>query len=168
MSLNKVDWSGDFLITQEIKSAIQMRCLGKKIGQLLRAGDVACLWGELGTGKTTLTQGIARGLEITEPVTSPSFTLIKEYEGRLPLYHIDAYRLDEGAAPDLGLEEYLFGQGVTVIEWAGHIQAGLPSCYLQIHLCLPEIRTPARRLVTINQVGSGYEELLEELKRCRF
>ncbi|HOK06210.1 MAG TPA: tRNA (adenosine(37)-N6)-threonylcarbamoyltransferase complex ATPase subunit type 1 TsaE [Syntrophales bacterium] len=103
--------------------------LGRKIGARLTAGDVVALIGDLGTGKTCLTEGIARGLGVPEsfPVTSPTFTLVNEYPGRLTLYHLDLYRL--GGVADLeemDYEEYIYGEGVAVIEWAEKILAVLP------------------------------------------
>ena len=90
--------------------------LGKKIGQQLVAGDVLVLDGDLGAGKTTFTKGLAAGLEIPDIIKSPTFTIIHEYQdGRLPLYHMDAYRLENGGAEDLGLEEYFDGDGVSVV-----------------------------------------------------
>jgi len=92
------------------------------LGQKARAGDILCLDGDLGAGKTTLTQAIARGLRVPESVyvTSPSFTLLHEYPGRLPLYHMDLYRLSgPDEVEDLGFLDYIYGQGVCVIEWAG-------------------------------------------------
>ena len=95
----------------------QTRELGKKLGSLIDGSFLITLSGELGAGKTTFTQGLARGLEITRNVTSPTFTLMKSYKGRLPLYHIDAYRLED-IDQDLGFEEYVDGDGVCVIEWS--------------------------------------------------
>ncbi|MGP0630392.1 tRNA (adenosine(37)-N6)-threonylcarbamoyltransferase complex ATPase subunit type 1 TsaE [Nitrospina sp. 32_T5] len=94
--------------------------LGQRMGRLLKPGDILLLFGDLGTGKTTLVQGIAHGMEVPpdQYVRSPSFTLINEYRGRMPIYHIDLYRIEsEGELADLGLEDYLFGEGVTLIEW---------------------------------------------------
>ncbi len=97
--------------------------LGKKIGQQLVAGDVLVLDGDLGAGKTTFTKGLAAGLEIPDIIKSPTFTIIHEYQdGRLPLYHMDAYRLENGGAEDLGLEEYFDGDGVSVVEWAEFVE----------------------------------------------
>ena len=93
--------------------------IGIKLGSLARAGDVFLLVGSLGVGKTCLAQGIAWGLGIKEYASSPSFVIVKEYQGRLPLYHIDLYRLDEiDEIAELGLDEYLYGEGVCVVEWA--------------------------------------------------
>lgn len=95
----------------------ETRALGERLAALLRPGDIVLISGELGAGKTRLVQGIARGLGVASAVTSPTFSLVKEYAGRMPLYHMDLYRL---AAPDLaalGLEEYFLGEGVTCVEW---------------------------------------------------
>ena len=109
--------------------------LGKKIGQQLVAGDVLVLDGDLGAGKTTFTKGLAAGLEIPDIIKSPTFTIIHEYQdGRLPLYHMDAYRLENGGAEDLGLEEYFDGDGVSVVEWAEFVEDELPADFLAIHL----------------------------------
>ena len=108
--------------------------LGKKIGQQLVAGDVLVLDGDLGAGKTTFTKGLAAGLEIPDIIKSPTFTIIHEYQdGRLPLYHMDAYRLENGGAEDLGLEEYFDGDGVSVVEWAEFVEDELPADFLSIH-----------------------------------
>ena len=108
--------------------------LRKKIGQQLVAGDVLVLDGDLGAGKTTFTKGLAAGLEIPDIIKSPTFTIIHEYQdGRLPLYHMDAYRLENGGAEDLGLEEYFDGDGVSVVEWAEFVEDELPADFLAIH-----------------------------------
>ena len=113
---------------------------GRKLGTLLEAGDVVALIGELGAGKTTLAQGIARGLGVPEQcyISSPTFTLINEYQGRVPFYHLDFYRIDTHSdCENLGLEEYLFGAGVALIEWADKIPVDwFPSGYdvLQIKI----------------------------------
>ena len=108
--------------------------LGKKIGQQLVAGDVLVLDGDLGAGKTTFTKGLAAGLEIPDIIKSPTFTIIHEYQdGRLPLYHMYAYRLENGGAEDLGLEEYFDGDGVSVVEWAEFVEDELPADFLAIH-----------------------------------
>ena len=111
--------------------------IGKTIGENLTVTDIVALIGELGSGKTCLTQGIARGIGVPEgsQITSPSFTLINEYEGRLVLYHFDLYRLTGTRdIEDMGYEEYLFGDGVSVIEWADKIKDILPEQTLFISL----------------------------------
>ena len=103
--------------------------LGEKIGQQVKPGTVIALIGDLGTGKTTLTKSIARGLGVTETVTSPTFNIIREYKsGRLPLYHFDVYRIgDPDEMFELGYEEYFYGDGVCVVEWADIIEELLPE-----------------------------------------
>ncbi len=110
--------------------------LGERLGALLQPGDVLALQGDLGAGKTNLVQGLAQGLGITEDVNSPTFILANEYyTGRLPLYHIDAYRLENAAeAIGFGLEDYLNGNGVTVIEWAERVREVLPQDILWLEL----------------------------------
>lgn len=102
---------------------------GKEIGRRAKPGDVYTLLGDLGTGKTVLSQGIAAGLGIQEPVSSPTFTILQEYrEGRLPLYHFDVYRIgDESEMEEIGFEDAVYGDGVTLIEWAELIEGILPE-----------------------------------------
>ncbi len=108
---------------------------GRDLAQILRPGDVVALFGELGTGKTRLVQGVASGLGVTDYVTSPSFTIINEYRGRVPVYHFDFYRLDHvGQAAALGLDEYFYGEGVSLIEWAERVRALLPPERVEIRL----------------------------------
>ena len=115
-------------MTLETTSAEETIKLGEKIGTMLSKGDVLALQGALAAGKTTITKGIALGLGITEPITSPTFTLISEYRGRMPLYHMDVYRLDSGEAfIDLGAEELVYGDGVCVIEWSEKVMDELPD-----------------------------------------
>ncbi|OEF96963.1 tRNA (adenosine(37)-N6)-threonylcarbamoyltransferase complex ATPase subunit type 1 TsaE [Desulfuribacillus alkaliarsenatis] len=118
-------------ISNNIESTL---LIGSDLGQLLQRGDVITLTGDLGAGKTTLTKGIAQGLGINAPVSSPTFTIIKEYQqGHIPLYHFDLYRLGESALDeDLGYEEYLYGDGVCVIEWSQFIAELLPEDCLNI------------------------------------
>jgi len=101
----------------ESRSEEETREWGERLSKSLRAGDLVLITGDLGTGKTRLVQGIARGLGIVERVTSPTFALIREYRGRLPLYHVDLYRLDQADLARIGLDEYLAADGITCIEW---------------------------------------------------
>ncbi|MDZ7333382.1 MAG: tRNA (adenosine(37)-N6)-threonylcarbamoyltransferase complex ATPase subunit type 1 TsaE [candidate division KSB1 bacterium] len=108
---------------------------GKNLGRLLAPGDVIGLFGDLGSGKTKTIQGICLGLECHDPVTSPTFTIINEYQGKYPIYHFDLYRIDsEQELYDLGYEEYFYDEGICLIEWAERIQPLLPSDHLEIHL----------------------------------
>ncbi len=103
--------------------------IAAKMSQTLNSGDVLCLYGDLGAGKTAFVQGLAKGLGVTEYITSPTFTIVNVYEsGRLPLYHFDMYRLGDSAeAYETGYEEYVYGDGVSVIEWAQNISDILPA-----------------------------------------
>jgi tRNA threonylcarbamoyladenosine biosynthesis protein TsaE len=121
--------------TFQTQSPEETQSIGKQIGGNLQAGDIIALIGELGAGKTCLTQGIARGIGIAshEVVNSPSYTLINEYAGNIPIYHIDLYRLEHhGEIVDLGLDEYLEGSGICIIEWADRMAELLPAKHIQI------------------------------------
>lgn len=139
----------------------QTRRLGMRLGELAQAGDVFLLTGNLGSGKTCLTQGIAWGLDIKEYALSPSFVIIREYSGRLPLYHVDFYRLERAEEiADLGLDEYLYGQGVCSIEWAEKGMALMPEEYLLINL---EYISDKERTISLKPRGHRYTELLKSL-----
>jgi tRNA threonylcarbamoyladenosine biosynthesis protein TsaE len=113
--------------------------LGEKLAPFLKGGTVIALRGTLGAGKTCLAGGIARGLGVTETVTSPTYTIIREYEGLLPFYHMDAYRLSgDGEFESLGAEDLLYGEGVTVIEWSERIPLSIPPGAWVIELSLLE------------------------------
>jgi tRNA threonylcarbamoyladenosine biosynthesis protein TsaE len=123
---------------------------------------VICLMGDLGTGKTVFTKGFAQALEVKEEVTSPTFTIIKEYtSGELPLYHMDVYRL-EGKVEDLGIEEYFTKKGITIIEWADMIEDYLPEKRLDIRIRSSE-EDEDKRIITITPYGRKYEELCEAI-----
>lgn len=117
-------------------SPAQTRALGEKLAHSLCPGDVLCLWGDLGAGKSELTRGIAQGLGVTSPVTSPSFTIMNVYEeGRLPLYHFDWYRLESSEELyEMGMDEVLLGEGVSVVEWPGMCPDAIPETRLDITL----------------------------------
>ena len=141
----------------------QTQNIGNEIGKLSQKGDVLLLIGNLGAGKTCLTQGIARGLDIKEHTSSPSFMIVKEYYGRLPLYHIDLYRLDKvGEIQDLGLDDYLYGDGVCAIEWAEKGLSVLPDEYLQIEISYLEGN---RRHFNLKPRGKRYQNIVTQLKR---
>ncbi len=132
--------------------------LGMMMGQESRAGDVVCLVGDLGVGKTVFTQGFARGLRITEPVSCPTFTIVQVYEGgRLPFYHFDVYRIgDVEEMEEIGLDEYLFGEGVCLIEWADMIEEILPEKSRTVRIEKdPEKGTDYRKII----FESGGDEL---------
>ncbi|MEY2566891.1 MAG: tRNA threonylcarbamoyladenosine biosynthesis protein TsaE [Actinomycetota bacterium] len=123
------------MIDAVTKSADDTRELGAALTSLVVAGDVVLLAGDLGAGKTTLTKGLARGLGVTDQVTSPTFVLMRSYEGRLPLVHVDAYRLDHlQEVIDLGLPEMLDDGAVAVIEWGDVVAPVLPPDFLEVRL----------------------------------
>jgi tRNA threonylcarbamoyladenosine biosynthesis protein TsaE len=151
-------------------SPAQTHRLGARMGLLLRPGDVICLEGELGTGKTHLVQGIGHGMGVLGPITSPTFTLIAEYEPPRPaptLYHIDMYRLAEAEeeALALGLDDYLGSDGVCVIEWADRIVRILPQERLWIHLSHLDT---SKRSIIMRASGGRYDDLLRQFKRTAF
>lgn len=111
--------------------------LGEQIGKKAQAGEIYTLIGDLGVGKTVFTQGLAAGLGITEPICSPTFTIVQNYdEGRLPFYHFDVYRIgDISEMDEIGYEDCFYGEGVCLIEWANLIEEILPEKYTQIRIC---------------------------------
>lgn len=133
--------------------------IGKRIAKKLRKGDILCLFGEFGSGKTILTKGIALGLSLKkEEIISPSFVLLRQYsKAKIPLYHFDLYRLKKmQEIISLGYEEYFYNQGITVVEWAGRLKSLLPKEYLSINL---EIIGPKKRKIEIIPLGSHYEDI---------
>ncbi len=147
------------VITKSERETIK---LGEKIGKELNPGDVVALFGTLGSGKTMFTKGIARGIGVKQnEVSSPSFVLVKEYQGRFPVYHIDLYRLDKPAAIEReGFDNYLYNDGVTVIEWAGRMEALLPSEYLRVNL---EIKGKNKREIKLSAIGKRYKKINETI-----
>ena len=149
----------------ETKSASETVQIGKKIGSRLLSGDVVALVGELGAGKTQFIKGLAAGAGVGKPtyISSPSFTLINEYVGRIPFYHIDLFRLrTEKEAEELGLEEYFQGRGITAIEWADKIPSLLPKEILWIHI---HYTGKNSRSLKILGKGKHYEELIKKIVR---
>ncbi len=135
------------------------KALGFKLGEILEKGSIITLSGELGAGKTTFTQGLAKGLGVEKNITSPTFTLMKNYQGRLSLNHIDAYRL-ENIEQDLGFEEFLNSDGVTVVEWAIFIPYMLPEELLNVEIT---INDDFSRTIKFTAFGSAYQEVLDKL-----
>ena len=158
-------------------SSAQTQRLGMRLGELLRGGELILLDGQLGTGKTTFTQGLAQGLGIIENITSPTFTLLKEYAGhphsgistgalsyrRQTLYHFDLYRLDNpDEIVDLGFEDYFFSDGVSVIEWAEKAGSYWPEEHLNVRL---KIMSETKRGLLFIAAGEGYCELLRQFQK---
>jgi tRNA threonylcarbamoyladenosine biosynthesis protein TsaE len=140
----------------------QTQDFGRRLGKIARPGDVILLVGKLGAGKTCLTQGIAWGLGIDEYAVSPSFVLVRELYGRLPLYHVDFYRLENlEEIAELGLDEYFYGKGVTVVEWAEKALALLPPENLLIEM---EYLNDNERRLRLKASGQRYREMVAQLK----
>ncbi len=148
-------------------SEAQTQRLGLRLGTMVQAGSVILLEGTMGSGKTVFAQGVALGLEVREHATSPSYTLIKEYySGRLPFHHIDLYRVNSGDSLwSLGLEEYLEGDGVCVIEWARKARDFLPKDWLLVNI---EIMTDTKRALHFESEGDHFLEVLHEYRRLAF
>ena len=158
-------------------SPAQTQRLGARLGELLQGGELILLNGQLGTGKTTFTQGLAQGLGIGEQVNSPTFTLLKEYKRRQPfngkqdglrkhmpaLYHFDLYRLDDpGEIFDLGFDDYFEGNGVCVVEWAEKADLYWPTNHLNIRL---KILSETKRGLLFTAIGPRYCELLRKFQK---
>ncbi len=137
--------------------------LGRRIGELALPGDIFLLVGNLGSGKTCLTQGIAWGLGIKEYAMSPTFVIVRELYGRLPLYHIDLYRLDRiEETMDLGLDDYFYGRGVCVVEWAEKALSILPKEHLLIEI---SYLSDTERRLQMKPSGQRYQQIVNQLKR---
>ena len=139
--------------------------IGQKLGRLLNSGDIIVLSGDLGAGKTTLTKGIAKGLGITDYITSPTFTIVNEYDsGRLKLNHFDVYRVSD---PDeiyaIGFDDYIFSDAVSIIEWANYIEEILPKDFLHIYIEKDLEKGEDYRKITITPYGERYD-YIKELK----
>ncbi|CAH0417187.1 tRNA threonylcarbamoyladenosine biosynthesis protein TsaE [Periweissella fabaria] len=151
--------------TFKINDAATTQTLGQQLGQIVSAGDVILLDGDLGAGKTTFTKGIALGLGIERNIKSPTFTIIREYKtGRLPLYHMDVYRLEDGGGDELGLDEYFNGNGVCVVEWSQFVASELPKNYLKIAFKRDDSNLDStNRTISITAIGTHYEGILNQL-----
>ncbi|GAB6086346.1 tRNA (adenosine(37)-N6)-threonylcarbamoyltransferase complex ATPase subunit type 1 TsaE [Alkaliphilus crotonatoxidans] len=144
------------IYNEEATAAVAIR-----LAEMVNPGDIICLSGDLGAGKTTFTQYFARGLQISEAVTSPTFTIIQEYDGRLPLYHFDVYRISNPfEMEDIGYEEYFYGDGVCIIEWPTQIEPLLPEDYLWIDLTVVD---ESERNLCVRGTNDYYQNMIEEL-----
>ena len=143
----------------ESVSAEETYALGEKIGQEAKPGQVYTLIGDLGVGKTVFTQGVAAGLGITEPVSSPTFTIVQIYEeGRMPFYHFDVYRIgDPEEMEEVGFEDCIYGEGLCLIEWANLIEEILPPAYTQVRIEKDLSRGFDYRKITLTRIGEAQE-----------
>ena len=138
------------------------QAIGRALGEHAGPGDVVLLVGELGSGKTCLTQGLLWGLGGREYARSPTFVIVSQYEGRLPLYHVDLYRVDRAEEiDDLGLDEYLLGDGVCVVEWAEKAPGIYPRQHVKVDI---KYLDEASRRLTITAKGSRYDRAMEAVK----
>jgi tRNA threonylcarbamoyladenosine biosynthesis protein TsaE len=138
---------------------------GNRLGRLLKGGEIVALIGELGAGKTCFVRGVVQGLEVGKEawIRSPSFTLINEYHGRLPVYHIDLYRVEDRAQVEgLNLREYLYADGASLIEWFEHMPADEVAEYLEVRIAYAN---GAKRKLTFTSHGERYKELVESLRQ---
>ncbi|GAG61062.1 unnamed protein product [marine sediment metagenome] len=145
------------------KSPEETKNLGKEVSKLTKPGDLLAFYGELGAGKTCFIQGISQGLKVKDYVTSPSFTIINEYQGKIPIYHFDLFRLDNAEEIlELGYKEYFYGEGLTVIEWAEKIEQLLTKEHLKIEI---KFKDRYQRTISFIPQGDRFNKFLEELNR---
>ena len=145
------------------KSSEETIGIGEHLAKWFQKGDIVCFFGDLGSGKTTLIKGIARGLKIgPKKVNSPTFVLMNSYHGRLPLFHFDLYRLEDvQEISALGCDEYFYGDGISVIEWADRLGVLLPKEYLRIDL---KHRKLEERMIRFSAMGSRYQNIVKKIK----
>ena len=154
------------MITAATKSVDDTRALAAEVANLAQPGDLIVLAGDLGTGKTAFAQGFAKGLAVDEPVTSPAFILVRTYEGRLPLVHLDVYRLERmQELVDLGIAELLDEGAVTLVEWGDAVTPGLPADFLEVRIDAPT-DAEDERLLTIRSVGPGWPPRVDALRKA--
>ena len=150
------------------RSPRQTMSWGSRLGRLLTGGEIVALIGELGAGKTCFVRGVTSGLEVDKEawIRSPSFTLINEYDGRMPVYHIDLYRIEDRAQLEgLNLREYLYADGASLIEWFEHMPADEVDEYLEVRIAYAN---GAKRELTFIPHGERYERLIEALRAQKF
>lgn len=143
----------------KLHSLQETQALGEKLGALLNKGMLLTLSGDLGAGKTTITKSIGKALGVKKVINSPTFTIMKTYQGDIPLYHIDAYRL-EGITQDLGFEEYFDADGVCIVEWPNFIENQLPKMRLEITILAGE---EEERTFQFHAIGPVYEQIVRDL-----
>ena len=154
----------DAFLELTVEGSANTEMLGRKLGRFMTPGQLITLNGELGAGKTTFVKGIAAGLGVPKEIVvcSPSYTLVNEYEGRIPLFHFDLYRLEgAGDIDELGYDEYLEGEGLSVMEWSDIAPQLLPPHYLDVRI---EILSDSERAFSFRGHGREYEKIVERLK----
>ncbi len=157
--------SGASVVTMviESRSPHETKSWGRRLASLLEGGELLGLIGDLGAGKTCFIKGLARGLSLREEdIVSPTFTMIQEHHGRVPLYHIDLYRLEEATLDDLGLREYLFSEGVAAVEWFERLRGGAEMEYLAVRISYAGANI---RKIELSAVDSRHAQIISKLKR---
>src|SRR5271157_2624694 len=153
----------EIILVVETSSARETKAWGRRLGSMLEGGELLGFTGELGAGKTCFIKGLARGLSLREEdILSPTFTMIQEHHGRLPLYHIDLYRLEEATLDDLGLREYLFSEGVAAVEWFERLRGGADMDYLAVRISYAGANL---RRIELSAVDSRHAQIISKLKR---
>lgn len=148
-------------VTIQVSTPEETMAIGQRLAPMLQARDLILLDGDLGAGKTTFTKGLALGLGIKRNIKSPTFTIIREYQdGRLPLYHMDVYRLEDGSGDELGLDEYFNGDGVSVVEWSKFVADELPDEYLRIAFKRLDDQGENVRKLTFDPHGQRFENMV--------
>ena len=149
------------MMCRQVVKQNQTEAIATKLAAFLKPGDVICLSGDLGAGKTTFTKALGKAMGVTEDITSPTFSIIHEYAGKMPLYHFDVYRMIKPSEfRDLGAEEYLYGTGVCVIEWANMVREYLPERHLWIEIKWLDAN---RRIICMTSSESFGSNFLKEL-----
>jgi len=162
---NEAVESGASVVTMviESRSPHETKSWGRLLASLLEGGELLGLIGDLGAGKTCFIKGLARGLNLREEdILSPTFTMIQEHHGRLPLYHIDLYRLEEATLDDLGLREYLFSEGIAAVEWFERLRGGAEMEYLAVRISYAGANL---RRIEFSAVDSRHAQIISRLKR---
>jgi len=151
-------------------SPVDTEKLGRCLGRIVKKGYIICLTGDLGVGKTEFVKGVAKGMGIEDYITSPTFTIVNEYQGTLPLYHFDVYRInDVEEMYEIGCEEYFYGDGVSIIEWADLIQDIIPKENIRVHISKDLEMGEDHRNISIETTGAFYDSVLREMiEKCEF
>jgi tRNA threonylcarbamoyladenosine biosynthesis protein TsaE len=152
----------EIIFVIESNSARETKAWGRRLGSMLEGGELLGFTGELGAGKTCFIKGLARGLSLREEdILSPTFTMIQEHRGRLPLYHIDLYRLEEVGLDDMGLREYLFSSGIAAVEWFERLREGADMEFLSVRIEYADTNT---RRLEFRATGSRHASIVAKLK----
>ena len=152
------------ILSVETNSPEETEKFANSLASILEPGDVICLDGDLGAGKTAFTRGVARSLGIREHITSPTFTIVNEYEGKMPLYHFDVYRIEDSSEMlEIGFDEYIDGNGICVIEWAKNIMDIIPPDHIDVTIKKDYSKDDSYRQIILEPKGEKYKSLINSL-----